>query len=402
MIRSNVCPRMTSTNEHLLPPPPPPKPRTSPMEFRNPDLVSRLLAATPPYLSNMELLPNTFFFSELLKSIVQAKIQRTATFQPPVRRPRKRSWATSRSECLGKAPIESKSEDILLPPPLPPPPPPQASAPPTQEALVDWMLKGNKKQEENPLELTINKNENPNIFPNHTKVEQSIPQMFPNIHHNIPQDNNSQNLVLPPPPPIWYPPLYPTSPFAIDPLHFFIDLRVSGHIYDKKNQRDNSEASSSSASSSPREKPHTEVSTPKVEPEISNNAFKQSRNCSAFSVPIPSSSRSNYSDKETKPTKFDVKSMGFDKSSNKTSINYVMSNISNIYKNIQQSQDVAIDFIDEGDEEKRVRDLRAALGLDLVVDYMKHKNPRSSNDESSISTDYESVGSPHLDVVDEN
>lgn len=42
------------------------------------------------------------------------------------------------------------------------------------------------------------------------------------------------DLVLPPPPPMWYPPLYP--PYGIDPLHFFIDLRVSGHIYDRKKE----------------------------------------------------------------------------------------------------------------------------------------------------------------------
>lgn len=34
--------------------------------------------------------------------------------------------------------------------------------------------------------------------------------------------------ILPPTPPIWYPPLYPPHPpYGIDPLHFFIDLRVS-------------------------------------------------------------------------------------------------------------------------------------------------------------------------------
>lgn len=34
--------------------------------------------------------------------------------------------------------------------------------------------------------------------------------------------------ILPPTPPLWYPPLYPPHPpYGIDPLHFFIDLRVS-------------------------------------------------------------------------------------------------------------------------------------------------------------------------------
>lgn len=49
------------------------------------------------------------------------------------------------------------------------------------------------------------------------------------------------DLVVPPIPPLWYPPLYP--PYGIDPLHFFIDLRVSGQIYDR-NKKEADAASS--------------------------------------------------------------------------------------------------------------------------------------------------------------
>lgn len=45
-------------------------------DVRNGDLVSLLLAATPPYLYNIPLVPQTFFFSEMLKSFVQAKTER--------------------------------------------------------------------------------------------------------------------------------------------------------------------------------------------------------------------------------------------------------------------------------------------------------------------------------------
>lgn len=47
-----------------------------PSDVRNGDLVSLLLAATPPYLYNIPLIPQTFFFSEMLKSFVQAKTER--------------------------------------------------------------------------------------------------------------------------------------------------------------------------------------------------------------------------------------------------------------------------------------------------------------------------------------
>lgn len=47
-----------------------------PSDVRNGDLVSLLLAATPPYLYNMPLVPQSFFFSEMLRSFVQAKAER--------------------------------------------------------------------------------------------------------------------------------------------------------------------------------------------------------------------------------------------------------------------------------------------------------------------------------------
>lgn len=369
---------MASTNEHL---PPPPKPRMSPLEFRNTDLVSRLLAATPPYLYNMSLLPNTYFFSEMLRSFVQAKAERSSSFHPPIRRSRKRNWPTSRSEYYGKPSTEPKTEDLH------------------QETM--WNVKTNKKTEENPLELTISKPETDHYHTKidnfNTKVEPNTTDVFGNLHQNIQQDNNPQNLVLPPPPPMWYPPLYPTPPYGIDPLHFFIDLKVSGHIYDRKNIKEQSRESP------PKEKiPHTEVSNFKQDTDLSNT-FKQTRNGSAFSVPNPNKT---FADNENRSKKFDVKSMGFDKSQNKTSTNYVMSNISNIYKCIYDNRDQnmteGVEHKQETEEEKKVKDLRALIGLELVVDYMKHKPERPNHEESSTSSDIESIGSPTLEVVDEN
>ncbi|CAH1962015.1 unnamed protein product [Acanthoscelides obtectus] len=223
---------MSSANEHL---PPPPKPKLSPLEFRNTDLVSRLLAATPPYLYNMSLLPNTYFFSEMLRSLVQAKAERNAAHSaahPQVRRARKRHWGVAPTYHQKPTLIEPTSE--------------------TKPADADeWMLKSNKKiQEENLDAATTNTGRSDKSKPlehgmsglgyQQPKTESRLPSEHQLVSSNMPHhqshsDPSPQNLVLPPAPPIWYPPLYPPSPYGIDPLHFFIDLRVSGHIYDRKN-----------------------------------------------------------------------------------------------------------------------------------------------------------------------
>lgn len=88
---------MASTNDG---PSLPSKPRISPFDYRNTDLVSRLLAATPPYLYNMPLVPHTFFFSEMLRSLVQSKAENAVANAPSSahhhhyqRKTRKRAWS---------------------------------------------------------------------------------------------------------------------------------------------------------------------------------------------------------------------------------------------------------------------------------------------------------------------
>lgn len=83
------------------------------------------------------------------------------------------------------------------------------------------------------------------------------------------------DLVLPPPPPMWYPPLYP--PYGIDPLHFFIDLRVSGHIYDRKKEN----VSPTSTSNVVADNNNTSIATNFESP----NQLSKRRIGSAFSVP---------------------------------------------------------------------------------------------------------------------
>lgn len=293
-----------------------------------------------------------------------------------------------------------------------------------------WSQKGgdNKKQEtdriptNNTKALDYELNENKiaqsslNRMDNYLTEKPEIPTSTAPLMFPIPnQESASSNMMLPPPPPIWYPPLYPSS-YGLDPLHFFIDLRVSGHIYDRKNGGKETVTSSPTTLTSDQ---LTETNSHEPTELINKDTFRQSRNASAFTVPIPSAKNlpmnltKTDGEKETKILKFDVKSMGFDKDSNKTSTNYIMSNINNIYKQIDIDKEKSIkiesDVKEETEEEreKRVKDLRALIGLELVVDYMNHAKPivgsgqhqqQLQNSEES-STDFESSDSPAVEVV---
>lgn len=83
----------------------------TPASLSGGDLVSRLLAATPPYLYNVPLTPHSFFFSEMLRSFVQAKAEASSTGGSggggvgggggtPTSRRRKRSWRDARDRPL--------------------------------------------------------------------------------------------------------------------------------------------------------------------------------------------------------------------------------------------------------------------------------------------------------------
>ncbi|KAK5649834.1 hypothetical protein RI129_000863 [Pyrocoelia pectoralis] len=453
--------QMTSTNEEL---PPPPKPRASPFDFRNTDLVSRLLAATPPYLYNMPLIPHSFFFSEMLRSLVQAKNESAnrSTSAPHMnhRRPRKRSWTQVNSDYYMHK-DHPKTEKIEMPPPASWISKPDISEPPYTN-----------KMEDIPLELTTDKlnitsnnlskvthedGQQDNKFIYHTALENPLSNANQselkqkNAQYPFPQNphlTNSSDVVLPPPPPVWYPALYPT-PYGIDPLHFFIDLRVSGHIYDRKNQR---ESSTSPETTTSTVSPNLNVNNCTQDTNLSEvlyndtlqDPFRQSRHTSAFSVPssrlaknIPINlsnyqpPRKNVEHKlETKDisghTKFDVKSMGFERNSNKLSCNYVMTNIYNIYKELHENahthelqqtsdglkQEEVIDSSSGSTDaqinqdepsngnKKKVKGLRALIGLELVVDYMNHAKPGDQNRVSDdSSTDLDSSESTTVDVV---
>ncbi|KAK4881962.1 hypothetical protein RN001_005281 [Aquatica leii] len=447
---------MTSTNEEL---PPPPKPRASPFDYRNTDLVSRLLAATPPYLYNMPLIPHSFFFSEMLRSLVQAKTENAnrniTTPHLHQRRSRKRSWTQVNADYY-----LNKDHAKIEKPDMPPP--------------TSWLGKTDNTDNtytnkvERPLELTTDKlvhssnnnlkinlednhHDNKHIYhqsienPLNNTSKQDQQQMKHNIQYPFPptpQPSNASDIVLPPPPPVWYPALYPT-PYGIDPLHFFIDLRVSGHIYDRKNQRGSpispQTTTSASSPSINKNSPQDTNTNEMTYSESLQDPFRQTRHSSAFSVPSSRLAKnipmnlSNYQQtrknietkmeiKENGHTKFDVKSLGFEKSSNKLGCNYVMGNILQIYKQLHENEyksepkevkqeehrDTTETTTDTEtneketleEKEKRVKGLRALIGLELVVDYMNQAKPGDNSKISDdSSTDLDSSDSTTVDVV---
>ncbi|XP_023717523.1 protein shank [Cryptotermes secundus] len=374
------------------------KPRLqSPLDYRNGDLVSRLLAATPPYLYNMPLVPHSFFFSEMLRSFVQAKAegngsQGTAVRGPTAaqqRRSRKRSWReastdrTKLSSVLGPTldkPLElTTTSRGQQPPPAPPLPNPQEEKPPVPSSSPP----------------TLPPPPPPLLLPPCGLLP------LPSPDPALPTD-----MLLPPPPPLWYPPLYPLPPqppYGIDPLHFFIDLRVSGHIWDRKLGKDTSPSGEQLSHPSgvvvPDEKPlqrSPSVSSSSGPSSSSSSLVKQSKHCSAFSVPQPRGHQSPGVECRNR------------RESGSCTTNYVMHNLTRIYQDVRKNQQRHGEDQDddkssstegqEGEDKPRCKDLRALIGLELVVDYVKQEGgPKTSRRSESPS---EASGSEStVDVV---
>lgn len=236
----------------------PSKERKNINELRNQDYVSRLLAATPPYLYSAPVGPNNFFFSDMLKSLVQARnnenarnlqMQQAAVM---ARKPRKRSWSQQRPYYEQLRDRKGLDDKISIP---------EKPLELTNKQFIPMSTEKYHKLDPSSKEPICNKNLNDSPSTN----AQHILQENPTTAALPPQD-----LVLPPPPPVWYPPIYP--PYGIDPLHFFIDLRVSGHIYDRKKENVS---------------PLTNAENNSISTD-SETAGKY-RHGSAFSVPVPRS-----------------------------------------------------------------------------------------------------------------
>lgn len=310
----------------------PPKPRINLQELRNSDLVSRYLAATPPYLYSAPVGPHNFFFSEMLRSLVQARNNNEQSVRSqanqisatmPGRRPRKRAWSSQR-------PIYEPTREQN-----------EMEMKPTTEKPLELTTKttfpSTKYQKcESPKILTPSENS----IRNSSKIEPQDVKHVPSVEYPSNMTLNSQSnrisahtaepvpatvpppeLVLPPPPPMWYPPLYP--PYGIDPLHFFIDLRVSGHIYDRK--KENISPTNQTADN------NNILST--IEGETIN---KHHRHGSAFSVPKPRRDKSplalNLTSDSPKKSEFNHTFEHGGESVKNT--NYVLQNLPRIYTHL--------------------------------------------------------------------
>lgn len=273
------------------------------------DLVSRLLAATPPYLYNVPLTPHSFFFSEMLRSFVQAKADASSggSGPPAVPRRRKRSWRDARDgrdrplelttkerpndkyftgdghsehkskhlsvhhsslnfdnktsnlgghDANGKSLDEGKSEfcrhgnyfddrqpfggSNLQPSSQ------TAGFAPEQKVKPEEQLPGERKLGERFEDVGQKSpgDQTGSVFDPKNKPEFSPRNFPPCIPGRADILANPKNFGLSAadapnpdflPAPMWYPPYpMPQSYPGIDPLHFFIDLRVSGHIWDRK------------------------------------------------------------------------------------------------------------------------------------------------------------------------
>ncbi|XP_025075536.1 uncharacterized protein LOC105432748, partial [Pogonomyrmex barbatus] len=180
------------------------------------------------------------------------------------------------------------------------------------------------------------------------------------------------------PGPLWYPPYpMPQSYPGIDPLHFFIDLRVSGHIWDRKHANE-------------RQLP-----------------FK-SKHCSAFSVP----QSKECGNRPLNLTRDEATTSKNPDAENTRGTNYILKHLMKTYQDIQQTKISRTDASMENEENSREaqqvgediakvednastvtnseeerKDLRALIGLELVVDYVKEPKDDPSIEQTSQVTE---------------
>lgn len=291
--------------------------KTHVRELRNTELVSRLLAATPPYLySALPLQPHAFFFSEMLRSFVNARHGcRPPHYHRRFKRRSHKYFAENENDWRREWPKheEEKKEPETRPEvPL--------------ELTVD---KHTRVREPSPRRLSPKSEQaKPSSSPGPPGRQSSfvdvgteeLPKPSPCSGRSSETSTVPQpNLILPPPPPMWYPPLY-NPQFGVDPLNFFIDLRVSGHIYDRKRAAESMETNQEL-----REEPG-------LDKRLGRDFGQRPRHLSAFSVPVRSTNVPADAEKY-----FDHTSSKPPGKINGTS--YIMRNLKRVYEDIHNLQD---------------------------------------------------------------
>ncbi|KYQ50921.1 hypothetical protein ALC60_10061 [Trachymyrmex zeteki] len=464
----------------------------TPASLSGGDLVSRLLAATPPYLYNVPLTPHSFFFSEMLRSFVQAKAEASSTTANAPRR-RKRSWRDARDRPLELTTKERSHHHhhhhhyhqhadkyyhsaAQQQSPQVPPETRLENDGKRPDAYLDTMenkaggafeQKPNfggdilKPIDENKTEFS-RQHSSKSFFderPRHFEQAQPPENVFPGGETRKVKPEDSQQLdrssasgrscnfdsasgrsyedrlkssIVPSqevsplqlsdqkkldfsragpflpgvsggrgcesvlqgvkgfalpngmsgpeflPGPLWYPPYpMPQSYPGIDPLHFFIDLRVSGHIWDRKHANER------------------------------QLSFK-SKHCSAFSVP----QSKECGNRPLNLTRDEATTSKNPDAENTQGTNYILKHLMKTYQDIQQMKtsrtDASIENEDHSKEtqqtgedtakvedtgstvtnpEEERKDLRALIGLELVVDYVKEPKDDSSTEQTSQVTE---------------
>ncbi|KAG5672626.1 hypothetical protein PVAND_002741 [Polypedilum vanderplanki] len=174
--------------------------KKKPHEMTNAEYVSKLMAATPAYFFTPTSLPqagHNFFFSELLRSLVQKR----------------------KAEELNLAAIKAKSMTKKVRKPMTyqqfqkPSHEQEYKKPKLSEDVVKTSVETNENDQENSQDSVIN-------------VDKDDPPVAINATSTNTQQQSSVSSLA-------QSAFYP----YVDPLHFFIDLRVSaGQIYDRKKE----------------------------------------------------------------------------------------------------------------------------------------------------------------------
>lgn len=297
--------------------------KTHVRELRNTELVSRLLAATPPYLySALPLQPHAFFFSEMLRSFVNARHGcRPPLYQRRFKRRAHKYFAENENDWRREWPKQDEEK--------------KASSEVRPEVPLELTVeKLPRVRDPSPRRLSPKTEQAKSSGSPGPPIRQSsyvdvgteeLPKPSPCIGRNPESSIPPSNLILPPPPPMWYPPIY-NPQFGVDPLNFFIDLRVSGHIYDRK--RAMPEGNEVNHEARP-----DDVGDKRI-----GKDFGRPRHLSAFSVPVRGENI-GYTD-DNKMGKL-----------NGTS--YIMKNLKNVYDNLHTSHHLKDDLKICNDDESK-------------------------------------------------
>ncbi|XP_063695492.1 uncharacterized protein LOC134826915 [Culicoides brevitarsis] len=211
-----------------------PRMRLNTPSFPGQDLVNKFIAATPSYMYSPIAGQHTFYFSELLRSLSQAKkaelmnVSRESTahqqqsqiLQANRKIGRKRGWNQLRNEDVDY--ISAISNDTERPLEL-------TSKHPT---VLQRCSSPDKKSGNSNVGIQVKTSR---VDERKRDLKSASPEVevsdTPPAPASVPSVSGD---VLPQVTPAWYPSLYPH--YGLDPANFFVDLRVSGHIFERKRE----------------------------------------------------------------------------------------------------------------------------------------------------------------------